>query len=155
MARHRHASGKYAPPTLQERAAATLKEVAKLTGFYPVQFSPGSKPCLAFGHRAWQWDDETKTTFSRKRGERGKLAGAILIEDIAVEELRERKAFYKPHYDRAGSARSQALVEVASMFGIISDTLEDWDRGVRRKERRKPIEERSFRRRKQKKQSGD
>lgn len=148
MTRPRRNFHKQLPPTLQELAAATLEELSQLAGFYPLQFAPWSKPNLTFGHRPWRLDSNIHHLAVRKRGERDKQAGAILIEEVAVNLLKERTAYYKPRFDRTGIARAEALMEIAGMFGISPDTLENWDRGVQRSERRKPVEKRSFRRRK-------
>lgn len=88
----------------------------------------------------------------RARGQRTKLHAAILSEDVAVDLVKRRRNDLKergiPPYD----ALEQACREIAPLFCVGPGTLQDWLRGVRRRERDRPIERRGFRRRRAKQQ---
>lgn len=146
-------------PTSQERLADSLKALGQRQGFLLLQYSPSrrSPPFRpSDGPRATfdQFDEIIKRAIVRQRGQRGKLAGAILVELLAIEKVRERKEQYRQAGRETYDAWEEAIEDVARLFGCGPGTLKDWMRGKSRREREKPIEERSFRHGERRRQGG-
>ena len=84
----------------------------------------------------------------RKRGERGKLHGSVLLEQMAVDLVRARKDHLKEEGLAAVDAWAQAYREVAKGLRVRPSTIESWYRGVQRRERAVPLNLRKSQRRK-------
>lgn len=91
------------------------------------------------------FDDSFGKLGKRKRGERGKLSGMIAFEELAVECLKTRKDRLKTLGVPTAEAWTQAAAEIGNACKLSPETLMDWYRGVRRRERGKPIETRTYR----------
>ena len=100
----------------------------------------------AFQDQALKWNSSIAKTIKRSRGERGKLNGGILVEQMIVDLVKTRKILLHDDGHSTFDAWAQAREEVGKVTGFSAATLEDWQRGARRRERTKQIEKRRFRR---------
>jgi transcriptional regulator with XRE-family HTH domain len=81
------------------------------------------------------WDEVLARAVKRKRGDRTKLQGSRFLEDLAIHLVRQRARLLKADGVEAYKRTKQARKEVAAAFGIGPGTLEDWERGKRRRRR--------------------
>jgi hypothetical protein len=97
-----------------------------------------------------QFDDSAGRIFKRHRGDRTKLNGGVILEEVAVDWVKIRKKQLREDGIFTFDAETKARQEIAKVLGVSPATLEDWYRGVQRRERRKPSDQRRHSRRKQK-----
>ena len=100
-----------------------------------------------FRRTSAEWDATLAKLRKRKRGDRSKLHGAALVEEVALNLAKWRRRQLREDglaRDKDGLVRDNAwecaLKEVAVELGLSASTLEDWYRGVSRRNRKKKRE---------------
>ncbi|HWY16498.1 MAG TPA: hypothetical protein VNX86_15290 [Rhizomicrobium sp.] len=147
------------PPTDQETLTDLIADWATRSGLFRIPMTlsaikkqaPNSLP-----QRLLQADfsqlDLAKPK-PRGRGRPPKVLGDVLVERVAVAVFMQIRQELRRRRMRASIAEDEALAKVAALIGggVKPSTIANWVRGVNKRERRKPIDERSFRRRKNQK----
>jgi hypothetical protein len=113
----------------QDRMAAT----ERLFGFADIK------------ERMRDWDNALANITERRRGQRTKLQGSQLVEEEAVELVKRLKDILKQDGHSTFDAWEKAREQVATIIGVSPATLEDWQRGVNKRQRNRPIEKRRYR----------
>lgn len=90
-----------------------------------------------FKARSVKWDATIAKFYPRRRGDRSKLNGAVLVEEVAVDLVKWRRRQLRREGLAWDEAWEQALGEVALKFNVSASTLEDWYKGKSRRVRKK------------------
>ncbi len=93
------------------------------------------------------WDGALATHAKRKRGQKAKLQGGQAVEEEAVNVMKRLKDLLKQDGWPTFEAWEKARQQVAEVINVKPATLEDWQRGVNKRQRHMPIEKRRHRRR--------
>lgn len=93
-----------------------------------------------FQRTSVKWDATLAKLRKRKRGDRSKLHGAAMVEEVALNLAKWRRRQLREDDLARDVAWQRALKEVAAVLGLSASTLEDWYRGVSRRNRKKKRE---------------
>ena len=89
--------------------------------------------------RSGKFDTAIAKAFPRRRGDRSKLAGAAVMEEVALDFAKwRRQRLVRDEGKDWDEAWEQALQETAAEFHVTASTMEDWYRGKSRRRRKKP-----------------
>ena len=84
-----------------------------------------------------EWDATLAKLLRRERGDRSKLHGAALVEEVALDLAKWRRRQLREDGLAWDDAWEQALQEVAAKLGLSPSTLHDWYKGKSRRKRKK------------------
>lgn len=120
-------------PEEKERLAFLVARMEDRTAFVEALFEklPG------FKRSSEEWDATVAKLLQRKRGDRSKLNGAALVEEVAVDLAKWRRRQLRKDGLAWDDAWEQASREVAAELGLSPSTLQDWYKGKSRRQRTK------------------
>ena len=84
-----------------------------------------------------EWDATVAKLLQRRRGDRSKLNGAALVEEVALDLAKWRRRQLREDGLGWDDAWEKALREVAAVLGLSPSTLQDWYKGKSRRKRKK------------------
>ena len=90
-----------------------------------------------FKRTSAEWDATVAKLLQRRRGDRSKLHGAALVEEVALDLAKWRRRQLRKEGLAWDDAWEQALREVATELGLSPSTLQDWYKGKSRRKRKK------------------
>lgn len=90
-----------------------------------------------FKTRSAKWDATITKLLQRRRGDRSKLSGAALVEEVALDLAKWRRRQLREESLAWDDAWEHALREVAAELNLSASTIADWYKGKSRRKRKK------------------